>query len=245
MTVREDSSESAGGIRAPAANAGPTERVEATLVSEASVAELCERLRQLGHRAGENALSAARQHAGALVAEGRERAQAEGQAEIARAQERLARQRERELQAARLEARANIAWCRWRELDAVVDAAERHAESLRDTDPERYLNALRRFLDSARVLLPGRAFTVRAHPVDLARLRGVSAQTPDNAETTQVADTSIQAGLLVTSMDGNVFIDEMMASRRKRLDELLRLAAAEVLFGTPAQESGQAEADER
>lgn len=245
MTVREGSSESAGGSRAPAAKADPREPLERTHADEAGVAELCERLRQLGHRAGDDALRVARRRAEALVTEAGDRAQAEGQAEIARVKERLVRQLERELQAARLEARTNVAWCRWRELDAVVDAAERHAGSLRDAEPERYLNALRRFLDSARGLLPGRVLTVRAHPVDLARLQRVSAQTPDYRETTQVADTSVRAGLFVASTDGNVFIDETMAGRRKRLDELLRLSAAEVLFGTPAQGSGQAEADKR
>ena len=117
---------------------------------DARVAELCERLRQLAHQAGEGALHAARQRAEALVAEARERAQEESRAEIARVKDRLARKRERELQIGRLEARAQMAWGRWKELDVVVDAAERQAESLRDTEPDRYLDALRRFLDTAR-----------------------------------------------------------------------------------------------
>jgi len=169
------------------------------------------------------------------------RAHAEAQAEVARVKERLARQRERELQSARLEARAKVAWCRWKELDAVVDAAERRVQSLRDTEPERYVTALRRFLDSARGLLAGRALTVRAHPADLARLQHVGGRARDSSETIQVADAGIQAGLLVTSTDGNVLIDETMASRRKRLDEMLRLLAAEVLFGTSTQDSGRAQ----
>jgi vacuolar-type H+-ATPase subunit E/Vma4 len=245
VTVREGSSESAGGIRAPAATADPREPLDATHADEAGVAELCERLRQLAHRGGEEALSAGRQRAEALVTEARDRAQAEAQAEIARVTERLARQRERELQTARLEARATVAWCRWKELDAVVDAAERHVQSLRDTEPERYLDALRRFVDSARGVLAGRALAVRAHPADLARLPSSSDRARDNSETIQVADARIQAGLFVTSTDGNVLIDETMAGRRKRLDELLRLSAAEVLFGTSAQGSEQAGADKR
>jgi vacuolar-type H+-ATPase subunit E/Vma4 len=204
-------------------------------VDTARVAELCERLRQLGHQAGESALRQARQRAEALVAEARERAHAESQLKIARARQRLARQRERERQAARLEARATIAWCHWRELDAVLDAAQRHVESLSDTEPERYLNALHRFLDLARLVLPPRALIVHAHPDDLARLQRAGVQGSTESEPVHVGDTNIRTGLVVTSADGGVFVDQTIAGRRQRLDELLRLAAAEVLFGAHAE----------
>ena len=200
-------------------------------VSDAArVAELCERLRQLAHQAGEGALHAARQRAEALVAEARERAQEESRAQIARVKDRLARKRERELQIGRLEARAQMAWGRWKELDVVVDAAERQAESLRDTEPDRYLDALRRFLDAAREALPGRVLTVHAHSDDLDRLRRAGVKIIAESELAGIVDPNIKAGLRVTSADGNVLVDQTIADRRQRLDEQLRLAAADVVF---------------
>lgn len=231
MTTQTGASVGAPDIRGMAAGADPRQPVGSAGVDEARVAELCERLRQLAHHAGEGALSAARQRGETLVAEARERAHRESQAQIAGAKARLTRQRERELQAARLEARADIAWCRWKELDAALDAAEQRADLLRDTEPERYLNALRRFLDLARRALPGRALTVHVHPEDLARLQGAGVHSSDESETAQVVDTSVKTGLLVTSADDCVLVDQTIARRRQRLDEVLRLAAADVLFG--------------
>jgi vacuolar-type H+-ATPase subunit E/Vma4 len=197
---------------------------------DARVAELCERLRQLAHQAGEGALHAARQRAEALVAEARERAQEESRAQIARVKDRLARKRERELQIGRLEARAQMAWGRWKELDVVVDAAERQAESLRDTEPDRYLDALRRFLDAAREALPGRVLTVHAHRDDLDRLRCAGVKIFTESELAGIEDPNVKAGLRVTSAEGNVLVDQTIADRRQRLDEQLRLAAADVVF---------------
>jgi len=205
---------------------------------DARVAELCERLRQLAHQAGEGALRAARQRAEALVVEARERAQAESREQIARVKDRLARKRERELQIARLEARAQIAWGRWRELDVVVDAAERQAESLRDTEPDRYLDALRRFLGAAREALPGRALTVHARADELDRLRRAGVTIFGESELAEIVDPNIKAGLRVTSAGGNVLVDQTIADRRQRLDEQLRLAAAEVLFGAHTEVNG-------
>lgn len=202
---------------------------------DARVVELCERLRQLAHQAGEGAWHAARQRAEALVVEARERAQEESREQIARVKDRLARKRERELQIARLEARAQIAWGRWRELDAVVDVAERQAESLRDTEADRYLDALRRFLGAAREALPGRALTVHARADDLDRLRRAGGQIFGKSALAEIVDPNIKAGLRVTSADGSVLVNQTIAGRRQRLDEQLRLAAAEVLFGTHAE----------
>lgn len=204
----------------------------------ARLAELCERLRQLAHQAGEGALRAARQRAEALVVEARERAQEESREQIAQVKDRLARKRERELQIARLEARAQIAWGRWRELDVVVDAAERQAESLRDTEPDRYLDALRRFLGSAREALPGRVLTVHARADDLDRLRRAGVKIFGESELAEIVDPNIKAGLRVTSADGNVLVDQTIAGRRQRLDEQLRLAAAEVLLGAHTEVNG-------
>lgn len=240
MTVRAASTAPTQGIPATA-EADSREPGGATPV-DVRVAELCERLRQLAHRAGEDALRAARQRAEVLVAEAREQIHAESQAQVARARERLARQREREIQGAQLEVRAEVAWCRWRELDTVLDAAERYAESLRNTEPERYLNALRRFLDAARAALPGRAWTVRANPDDLTRLQCSGVRSADESEKAHVAEPNVRAGLLMTSADGSVFIDHTIASRRRRLDDLLRLTAAEVLFAGREPGSGQASA---
>lgn len=231
MTTQTRSSAWAPDIGSMAAGADPRQPVGSAGVDEARVAELCERLRQFAHHAGEGALGAARQRGETLVAEGRERAYRESEAQIAGAKARLVRQRERELQAARLEARADIAWCRWKELDAVLDAAEQRANSLRDTEPERYLNALRRFLDLAHRALPGRALTVHVHPEDLGRLQGARVDSFDESETAQVADTSVKTGLLVMSADGCVLVDQTIARRRQRLDDVLRLAAGDVLFG--------------
>ena len=198
---------------------------------EARVAELCERLRQLAHQAGEGVLRAARQRAEALVVEARERAHEESREQIARVKDRLARKRERELQNGRLEARAQMAWGRWKELDVVVDAAERQAESLRDTEPDRYLDALRRFLGAAREALPGRVLTVHARADDLDRLQRAGVKIAGESEFAEIVDPNIKAGLHVTSADGNVLVDQTIVGRRQRLDEQLRIAAAEVLFG--------------
>jgi vacuolar-type H+-ATPase subunit E/Vma4 len=202
---------------------------------DARVAELCERLRQLAHQAGEGALHTARQRAEALVAEARERAHEKSREQIARVKDRLARKRERELQIGRLEARAQIAWGGWKELDVVVDAAERQAESLRDTEPHRYLDALRRFLGEAREALPGRALTVHARADDLDRLRRAGVKIFGESELAEIVDPDVKAGLRVTSADGNVLVDQTIVGRRQRLDEQLRLAAAEVLFDADAE----------
>ena len=210
-----------------------------TRVSDpARVAELCERLRQLAQQAGENAVNRARQRAETLVAEARERAQEESREQIARVKDRLARKRERELQIGRLEARAQIAWGGWKELDVVVDAAERQAESLRNTAPDRYLEALRRLLDAAREALPGRVLTVHARADDLDRLRRADVRIFSESELAEIVDPNITAGLRVTAADGNVLVDQTIAGRRQRLDEQLRLTAAEVLFGAHAEMNG-------
>jgi vacuolar-type H+-ATPase subunit E/Vma4 len=180
-------------------------------------------------------LHAARQHAEALVVEARERAHEKSREQIARVKDRLARKRERELQIGRLDARAQIAWGGWKELDVVVDAAERQAESLRDTEPDRYLDALRRFLGGAREALPGRALTVHARADDLDRLRRAGVKIFGESELAEIVDPNIKAGLRVTSADGNVLVDQTIVGRRQRLDEQLRLAAAEVLFGADAE----------
>jgi vacuolar-type H+-ATPase subunit E/Vma4 len=206
----------------------------AGLSDEGRIAELCERLRQLAQQAGENAVNRARQRAETLVSAARERAQDESRDQIVRVKDRLARKRERELQIGRLEARAQIAWGSWKELDVVVDAAERQAESLRDTEPDRYLDALRRFLAAAHEALPGRVLTVHARADDLDRLRRAGVKIFRELELAEIVDPNIKAGLRVTAADGNVLVDQTIADRRRRLDEQLRLAAAEVLFGAPA-----------
>lgn len=209
-----------------------------TGVSDAGrVGELCERLRQLAQEAGESAVNRARKRAETLVAEARERAHEKSREQIARVTDRLARKRERELQIGRLEARAQIAWGRWKELDVVVDAAERHVQSLRDTEPDRYLDALRRFLGAAREALPGRALTAHASADDLDRLRRAGVKIFGESELAAIVDPNIKAGLRVTSADGNVLVDQTIVGRRQRFDEQLRLAAAEILFGAHAEVS--------
>ena len=214
----------------PSANAEP-ERVAA----------LCDRLRQLGREAGETAQRTTAGRAGALVAEARARAEAEARAEVDRAEERLALVRARALQDARLDARARITRCRWEELDAVLDAAERKVESLRHTDPQRYLDALCRLTEQTRQALPGRALSVRAHGDDVVPFErqwnagAADSRVPGDVE---IGERDIPAGLVITSTDGHVFADETVAGRRQRLDEALRLDAAETLFGTEPASRG-------
>jgi vacuolar-type H+-ATPase subunit E/Vma4 len=203
----------------------------AGLTDDARVTELCERLRQLAHQAGETALHAARQRAEVLVAEARERAHQKRGEEIARVKDRLARKRERELQIARLEARAQIAWAHWKELDVVIDAAEQRAELLREIEPARYLDALHRFLAAAHKALPDRVLTVHASAPDLDWLRRAVVTVFAESELVEIMDLNIKAGLRITSADGNVLVDQTIVGRRQRLDEQLRSAAAEVLFG--------------
>ena len=206
--------------------------------NDARVVELCERVRQLAHLAGEGAMDAARQRAEALMVEARERAHEKSREQIAQVRDRLARKRERELQIGRLEARAQIAWGRWKELDLVVDAAQRQAESLRETEPDRYLDSLIRFLSAAREALPGRVPVVHARADDLDRMRRANPKIFGESELAEIADPNIRAGLRVTSADGNVLVDQTTVGRWQRLDEQVRLAADEVLFGAPAEVNG-------
>lgn len=225
--------------RARPAGAGETapDALPRTHAEPAHVAALCDRLRQLAREAGEAARRTAHERAGGLIAEARARAETEARAEVDRAEERLARRRACALQDARLEARARMARCQWEELDAVLDAAERKVESLRHIDPRRYLDALCRFTEQTRQALPGRALSVRAHADDVAPLRrqlkaGASDRiVPGGIE---IVEGDIPAGLIITSTDERVFADETIAGRRQRLDEALRLDAAETLFGTDA-----------
>jgi len=194
---------------------------EATAVPPEPVAALCERVRAIALASGEDALRARREQAEALLAEARRRAAADGEAERRSAEEQMNRQAARERQAARMEARARMAGARWAELDAVLDAAEREVSLIRERDPERYAAALAHFLQAAREQIAGQRLVIEANAEDVGFLRDTDGE---------VIEADVGAGLVVTTADGNVVCDQTIASRRRRLDGELRLAAAEVLF---------------
>ncbi|MBI3462209.1 MAG: hypothetical protein HY000_03995 [Planctomycetes bacterium] len=190
------------------------------------VAALCERVRQIAQAAGEESLRAKHQQAEAIVAEAREEAEAEAFAEQSTAQARLQKQVDRESQSARLEARASIARCRWSQLEGVLQEAQREVESLRKNDPDRYAAALCRFFQAARQQLGRAPLVVRGSGEDLGLLRDAHR----SGQEVEFVVVDVAAGIIVATRDGNVFCDQTIARRRQRLDQELRLAAAELLF---------------
>jgi vacuolar-type H+-ATPase subunit E/Vma4 len=191
------------------------------------VEALCERVRQIALASGEESLDEKRQQAEALVAEARERADAERRAKVAQVQEQLQKQVNQELQNARLAARARIANFRWSELDAVLAEAEREVILMRESDPARYFAALRRFFNDAVGQLDAAELVVRANSEDIPLLRD-QLHTPDRG--IQFVADDVAAGIVVTTSDGNIAFDQSLARRRRRHDDELRLAAAEILF---------------
>jgi vacuolar-type H+-ATPase subunit E/Vma4 len=203
--------------------------VETTaVIAPEPVAALCERVRAAAQAAGEEALRARRDRADAVVAEARRRAPEDAQARHRLAEGRLRKQAAREMQDARLAARALEANARWAELDAVLDEAVREAVLIRRRDPQRYAAALARFLRAARDQLAAPRLRVEADADDFPYLRGADCD---------LIQAVVAPGILVTTPDGNAVCDQTIAARRRRLDAELRLAAAEALFPDEASPS--------
>jgi V/A-type H+-transporting ATPase subunit E len=225
-------------IAGPLAGGGSPRDVEPNTGSEDSsdrIEALCERVRQAALASGEESLKAKRKQAEALVAEARARAEVERRAKVAQVQEQLQKQVNQGLQNARLAARARIAKLRWSELDAVLDEAEREICLLRKNDTERYVAGLRRFLNDAAGQLDAVGLIVRANSEDIPLLRD-QLHMPDRA-IEFVAD-DVAAGIVVTTPDGNIAVDQSLARRRQRHDDVFRLAAAEILFPTKHESTG-------
>ena len=197
--------------------------------SSDGVEALCERVRQIALASGEDSLKAKRQQAEALVAETRAQVRAERQDNVAEVQEQLQKQVNQELQNVRLAARARIANFRWRQLAAVLDEAEREVSLMRENDPERYYDCLRRFFNTAAKQLDAMQLVVRANSKDIQSLES-RLDLPDRK--IQFVKDDFAAGIVVTTPDGNVTFDQSLVRRRGRQDDELRLAGAEILFPT-------------
>jgi vacuolar-type H+-ATPase subunit E/Vma4 len=196
------------------------------------VVSLCERVGRFARQSGEELLQARRRDAERMVAGARKQAEAECEAALTRASQRLDRQARRDLQNARLDTRAALARCCWALLDELLDEAMRQAVRLREADPARYASALRRLLAAARHGLAGTRLVVQANSCDLPLLREALEQGgPGLRDAVQeLVPAEVEAGLVVVTPDGTALVDQSLARRRERLDSELRLAAAEVVF---------------
>jgi len=197
------------------------------------VTALCERVREIAQASGEESLRAKRQQAEAVIAEARTRTEAECRAQLLRVEETLKKQVARELQDARLEARARIANGRWSELETVLNEIERAVVLLRTKDPERYVAALHRFLQAVREQVAGPRLVVRVNAEDRRLLCAHPALAGQEVD---VVEADIAAGMVVTTPDGNVVFDLTMSRQRQRLDSELRLALADCLFESESRE---------
>lgn len=192
------------------------------------VLQLCERIRKVAEESGQESLRAAQQQADALVEEARSRAEVEARSELQRVEEQLEKEISRELQNARLEARARLAGFRWSELDAVLEEAEQEIARLRQHLPQRYTDAMMRFYQVAYDRLPSHKLLIRANAADLSLLGEQLLREGRLVEF--VEDNSVGHGIVVTTADANIVCEQSISRRRQRLDHDLRLAAAELLF---------------
>ena len=203
------------------------------------VLQLCERVRKVAEESGQESLRAAQQQADALVEEARSRAETEARSELQRVEEQLGKEISRELQNARLEARARLANFRWSELDAVLQDAEQEIARLRQHLPQRYTAALMRFFQAAYDRLPGHQLLIRANTADLGLLREQLRR--DGRTVEFVEDNSVGHGIVVTTADTNIVCDQSISRRRQRLDYDLRLSASELLFPEDLTDSSTGE----
>jgi vacuolar-type H+-ATPase subunit E/Vma4 len=197
------------------------------------VTALGERIRELARQSGEEVLRAKQQEAGRLVAKARERAEAECRAELAAARKKIDQQIERELQNARLEARARLARFRWALLDDILEEAVRQIGLLREADPASYTAALGRFVEDARRYLAAPRVLVKGNARDLGLLRRYLEQVPGAAPQDRALDfveADVASGIQVGTPTWDLVADQSIDRRRECLDQELRLAAAEILF---------------
>jgi vacuolar-type H+-ATPase subunit E/Vma4 len=242
-------------VSADAAQVEPS-RAMTTSRAEAApdpVAVLCQRLHEIAQQNGAATMQARQREAEDIVADARRRAEAEAQAAIGQTRANLERKVERSLQIARLDARARIARHRWSELNSVLEEAAGEIRQLRDRNPGRYTAALVRLLRRAvgqvsnlptpasRPDLAGwkpaphapDALVVHLNPADIALVRQVLAG--DSASRSfsgglRFTESDIDSGIVVSTPDGSLRVDESLSERLHRLDAELRLAAVEVLF---------------
>jgi vacuolar-type H+-ATPase subunit E/Vma4 len=206
------------------------------------ITALCQRVQAIARQVGEEKLQASRGEVSKLLAEARQQAEAEGQAELARTRKILRKQVQCELQSARLEARAQLARSRWRILDGVLDEAGQQIRRLRQTDPARYAAALHHFLQTAYEQLPGKGIVVQVNAGDIEFLESLRQQAGGRHIVDlrpNLREAEIAAGIVVISEENNVILDQSVAQRRRRLDHELRMAAAELLFGTQVSPRGR------
>ena len=72
------------------------------------------------------------------------------------------------------------------------------------------------------------------NPRDIPLVRATLARESSEQSTSdgnQLTESAIDAGIVVSSLDGSLRADESLAERLHRLDTELRLAAQEILFG--------------
>lgn len=218
---------------------------EQTKADAAPVEALCERVRALARRSGEETLLTRQQESAKVVAESRQRVEAECQAEQLQARKRLDQQVKREIQNARLEARARLARFRWSLLDAILEEAVHTVLQMRDTDSARYRAALVRFFQEARQLLTGSRLVVQVNPQDFPALQLLLSQATGSPSSDEAPDLveapDIDAGLRVGTLQGEVVSDQSLALRRERRDQELRLAITAILWGSELKRSAETE----
>ncbi len=93
---------------------------------------LCERVRDIAASTAHDAIDAARRRADALMAEATLQAEVAYHEHLRKAKEQLQKHLDRQLQNARLEARARFESSRWDTLTAALDEARQRILSMRD-----------------------------------------------------------------------------------------------------------------
>jgi vacuolar-type H+-ATPase subunit E/Vma4 len=199
-----------------------------TDTADPRVAALCERVRRLAEAEGDESRRALERQAQEIVTAARSRTDAENTAALQGEEARLRKQAARELQNARLDARASLAAFRWSQLQGVLDETQRALEDLRAHDRGRYAAALLRLFHRARAGLPNGPLVVRANADDLQILR--DGLETDSVDPVHYVEDDLPSGLVVSTADGNIVCDQTMDRRRARLLGELQLVASEALF---------------
>ncbi|MDP7339925.1 MAG: V-type ATP synthase subunit E [Vicinamibacterales bacterium] len=204
--------------------------IDETDTADPRVAALCDRVRRLAEAEGDESRQALERQAQEIVAAARSRTEAENTAALQGEEARLRKQAARELQNARLDARASLAAFRWSQLQAVLDETQQALEDLRARERRRYAAALIRLFHRACAELPRGPVVVRANVDDLQVLRDELETELVDTELVDYLEDDLPAGLVVSTADGNIVCDQTMDRRRSRRLGELQLAASETLF---------------
>lgn len=174
-----------------------------------------------------------------IIEDSNERLRADEEREVLSAKARAERLYQQRVQAAELELRGELERVRWSLVKAVLDALPARLAELAQ-DESRYLPLLRQWLREGMQAIERDRLIVRANRRDLPLLRRewprLSAE--DTAgKTVQLSEDPLDSlgGVLVSSADDEIRLDNTFEGRMERLDEALQRAVARLLI--PAEQA--------